>query len=386
VGSAAGSTGGNTASAPGVRSDSIKIGIQTSLTGSASSQYKNIVKAVQARFALQNAEGGVFGRKLTTVVVDDQSSETGSLTAAQALSSQSVFGVIAESAFVAGGYRPYQKAGIPVTGGGYDGPEWETPPNTNMFAVGGQYSGYPQYSGMLQFVKEHGGTNIACIGYDVTSSKASADGCVPAAKSVGIKAGYINDSLGFGTVNVTPVALAMKNAHVDSVYMAMDANTNLAIVTAAKQTGVSLKAAMLATGYGQDILDDPTALQAAQGAYFLNQFAPIELKTRATQQFVAAMKTYGNYTGEPTFDVYEGWAGADLMIKGLEVAGQNPTRKSFITNLSKVTNYDAEGLLASPVDFSKFGQPPATECAYYPQLQGNHFIEADSKPVCGSRI
>jgi branched-chain amino acid transport system substrate-binding protein len=369
-----------------VTPDSIKIGIQTSLTGSASSQYKNIVKAVQARFALQNAQGGVFGRKLTTVVVDDQSSETGSLTAAQALSSQGVFGVIAESAFVAGGYRPYQHAGVPVTGGGYDGPEWETQPDTNMFAVGGQYPGYPQYSGTLQFVKQHGGTNIACIGYDVTSSKASADGCVPAAKAVGIKAGYINDSLGFGTVNVTPVALAMKSSAVDSVYMAMDANTNLAIVTAAKQSGVNLKAAMLATGYGQDILDDPTALQAAQGAYFLNQFAPIELNTPATQQFVTALKTYANYTGEPGFDLYEGWAGADLMIKGLEAAGRNPTRQSFITNLSKVTNYDAGGLLASPVDFSKFGQPPASVCAYFPQLEGTHFIVAGSKPVCGGRV
>jgi branched-chain amino acid transport system substrate-binding protein len=98
------------------------------------------------------------------------------------------------------------------------------------------------------------------------------------------------------------------------------------------------------------------------------------------------VKTYAGLTGEPGFDTYEGWVAADLMIKGLQAAGPNPTRKSFITNLSKVTNYDAGGLLPSPVDFSKFGQPPAMECAYYPQLEGTHFIVPGDKPVCGGRV
>ena len=36
------------------------------------------------------------------------------------------------------------------------------------------------------------------------------------------------------------------------------------------------------------------------------------------------------------------------MIKGLELAGKNPTRQAFISNLRKVGNYTAGGLLAKP--------------------------------------
>jgi hypothetical protein len=36
------------------------------------------------------------------------------------------------------------------------------------------------------------------------------------------------------------------------------------------------------------------------------------------------------------------------MIKGLEVAGKNPTRQSFITNLHNVTGYDADACFPMP--------------------------------------
>ena len=83
--------------------------------------------------------------------------------------------------------------------------------------------------------------------------------------------------------------------------------------------------------------------------YFVNLYQAVQLNTPATQQFTNALKTYANYTGIPGFDYAQGWLAADLMIKGLEGAGQNPTRQSFITNLSKVTSYNTNGLLASPV-------------------------------------
>jgi branched-chain amino acid transport system substrate-binding protein len=383
---ASGNSSGNTASAPGVTPTTITLGVQTSLTGSASSEFVGVIKGIQARLGLQNADGGVFGRQVKFVTRDDQSTESGSETAAQSLASAGVFGVMGVSAFVIGGYRTYLADGIPVTGGGFDGPEWEQKPDTNMFAVTGEYPGYPQWTTVAQFIKSNGGTNVACLGYNVTSSLAGAVGCAKAAKAVGLKAGYLNDSIAFGTVAVSPIALAMKSTGVDAAETIMDANTNLAILTAAKQEGVDLKVPILATGYGQDLLDDPSAVQAAQGAYLENQTEPVELHTPATEQLVNALKTYANYTGIPGFDYTQGWLAADLMIKGLEVAGKNPTRKSFIANLSKVTNYDANGLLSNPVNFSKFGQVPATACYYFPQLVGHAFVTKGTKPVCGTLI
>jgi hypothetical protein len=100
----------------------------------------------------------------------------------------------------------------------------------------------------------------------------------------------------------------------------------------------------------------------------------------------AAFKQYENFTGVPGFDWAQGYTSADLLIKGLQVAGQNPTRASFISNLRQVSSYDAGGLLPTPVNFSKPTAIPTTSCAYYDQLVGNQFVLVTPKPVCGTLI
>jgi hypothetical protein len=82
----------------------------------------------------------------------------------------------------------------------------------------------------------------------------------------------------------------MKSANVDTAYMVMDDNTNRAIITTAKQVGVNLKVAISATGYGQSLLDSPSAVAAAQGTYFLVVGGrPVELHAPATDAFATAL-------------------------------------------------------------------------------------------------
>jgi branched-chain amino acid transport system substrate-binding protein len=205
-----------------------------------------------------------------------------------------------------------------------------------------------------------------------------------------MKNGYLDTSIPFGSVATGPIALSMKQAGVDSSYLPMDNNTNFALVTAAKQAGVNLKVAVSATGYGESLLSQPSAVQAANGSYFGLQFAPVELQTAATKNFQSALAQYAHFTGVPGFDYYEGWLSADLLIKGLEVAGTNPTRQSFESGLHGVTSYDGGGLLGTPQNFSLsvFGQLPQTQCSYYVRLQGTTFVPvpADGKPFCGQLI
>jgi branched-chain amino acid transport system substrate-binding protein len=374
-----------------VTASTIKIGLITSLTGSASSEYFNLPKAVQARFSVANAPGGVDGRQLQFVTCDHASSPTGNVTCAQSLASKGVFGIIGESAFTFGGYRRMQQQGIPVTGGAYDGPEWGQQPNTNMFTITGSLGPKdPQYTQPTQLMKQSGVTSVAAFGYGVSpSSSDAAKGLAFSSKYVGLKVGYLDTSLPFGTVNVTPLALSMKQTGVNGVSMEMDENTNFAILTAAKQAGVNFKVAISATGYGQALLDDQSAVQAGQGVYFPPVAAPVELKTPATEAMQAAFTKYAGFSGVPDFQWYEGWLSADLMIKGLQVSGPNPTRKSFIDELHQVTNCDGGGLLGTPVSFnlSDFGQAPQTLCEWYAVLQGNQFVIINGgKPVCGTLI
>lgn len=388
----------NRASAPGVTASTVTVGLITSLTGSASSEYTHMAAGAQARLDQQNAQGGVDGRKITMITKDDQTSPTGVTDAANLLIQQPVFAVMGQSPLLFAGARILHQAGMPVIGGGYDGQEWGQQPYTNMFDFSGAGSTAagtdphaPQYTTEAKFIKSQGGSNVAAFGYSISPSSANAaKGLAKAAPVAGIKVGLLDTSVPFGTVAVTPLALQMKQARVDAAALNMDENTNFAIITAARQAGVDLKVPLSATGYGQTLLNDPSALQAAQGAYFLTICQPFETHSPATQAMHAALAKYERFNGDPDFDWCYGYVGADLLIKGLELAGKNPTRQSFMNGLRTLTDYTAEGLLAQPANLSlsQFGKSPDTACSYFVKLQGRKFIPVppDGKPTCGTRI
>jgi branched-chain amino acid transport system substrate-binding protein len=376
--------------APGVTPSAITIGLITSITGAASTESANIAKGAQARVDLQNADGGVDGRQISLIVKDDGSTPTGSQTAAQELvERQHVFAVINDSTAVSGSYRFLQQQAVPVVGGAWDGIEWGIQPNTNMFAWSGlRDATLPQASYIGTYLKDKGATNIAVVSWGTPSSAVEAAKIQAAAlRAEGFKVGYTNYSIPIGSVDMGSTALAMKAAKVDTIFPVMGDISNIALVTAAHQDGMQLKAAIVPSGYGQALLDQPTAVQALQGATFSLQSAPVEINTPATQAWQAALAKYVNFSGIPGFDYEHGWISADLMMKGLEVAGASPTRQSFITNLRGVTGYTAGGLLPEPINFV-FGQDPNPQCGYFVVLHGKSFVPdpSDGKPLCGPNI
>jgi branched-chain amino acid transport system substrate-binding protein len=152
-----------------------------------------------------------------------------------------------------------------------------------------------------------------------------------------------------------------------------------------------LKGVLDQGGYGQALLDDSTELQAAQGATVESYAEPVELHTHATEAFQAALSKYEHVSGIPNGGTYQGWIAMDAIIAGLKAAGSNPTKASFITAMRKITNYTAGGLLASPTNFSVFGNgdPSAdgAKCWYAAKVTGSTFAPVNNgKPVCGTII
>jgi len=380
---------GNTASAPGVTATSIKVALITSYTGpDASNSIPGIPGGFKARIDLQNAHGGVNGRKITFITEDDGTNPNQAQTAAGAALASGAFAIDYNSPVAYGAAQSMAAQGIPVVGGGYDGPEWTDPTYTNMFSTSpAVFAKTPLYSVNTTLLKKAGAKRFAVVGYSISPSSAQAatnDSIV--LKAAGFQVPYLNTSLPFGTVNVTTIALAMKNANVDSLEAPIDGNTELALITAGVQIGIKWKFVTLATGYGQPWLDQPAAVANSQGAYFGVLQVPVELHTPATIAEQAAFKKYAGFTGVPGFDWSEGWTSADLLIKGLEVAGQNPTRASFIKNLRKVTDFTAGGLLASATNFEKTHTPPKLICGYTVRLVGHKFVPTSTKPACSHLV
>ena len=156
---------------------------------------------------------------------------------------------------------------------------------------------------------------------------------VRSSNTPGGKVGVLDTSVPFGSVDFTSAALTAKQDGVNAMVPSMDANSNYALATALQQAGVKLKATLYATGYEPDVINSPS-WSVLQGAYFMSLFRPWSLPDAGTEQMQAAMEKYAHFTKTqfPSFGQYESWAGADLMIKGLEmVAAPRRGRRSSRT-------------------------------------------------------
>ena len=385
--SAASGVAANQASASG---SPITLAYISSLTGAGASQDAGTQSGFIARIDEQNAMGGVNGHKLVPLVIDDQTSPTVIATAIQDALSKGAFGIVSQSPLFFLADKVPNQQGVPVTGSYDDGPEWGTQPFTNMFASdhGSTDPKSPVNTLVGGFLKSHGGTVLGTYGYGISPSSAgAARGAADAFKAAGGKVGVEDTSVPFGGANFTSAALIAKQNGVDAMTPSMDNNSNFALATALKQAGVKLKATLFATGYEPDVINSPV-WSTLQGDYFLSAFRPWSLPNAGTQQMQAAMKKYAHFskTQFATFGQTESWLGADLMIKGLQMAGANPTRAAVIKDLRSIKAYNGNGLLPITINYSTiFGHDPAN-CSWVVKAGKTGFTPISSQPFCGHDI
>ncbi|MBL7489959.1 ABC transporter substrate-binding protein [Frankia sp. AgB1.9] len=382
------SSGSPTTPAGGSSSASQKltIGVLVDDTGAAASTNKSAINGIKAgiQYAARN------GYTIKYVLADTQTSPTTALSAAQKLVTQDhVTAVIAQSAltFIA---APYLAAhNVPVIGSGSDGPEWST--TLSMFPVLGALHQTKVATTVGQFFKARGVTTVGTIGYGASpQSAAGAKSSAASAQAAGLKVGYVNAQFPLGSTDVGPVSLAMKDAGVNGVTSATAPNTSFALITALRQQGVDLKAALLPVGYGGDLLGaGPGATAAAQNVYFSLAYEPVEMQSAATKQFVSDLGATGT-TGAPTYAEYNGYASIGLLVRGLKDAGGAPSSATLITALSKVHDWGALGLLGGrKIDINDRENIIAgvDNCVWITQFEGSTFrLVAGADPVCGAEV
>jgi branched-chain amino acid transport system substrate-binding protein len=365
----------------GVTNNSVKIGFIYSKTGVASATSGDSDIGCKARVGRENAAGGVNGRKIEVQYTDDTSSNA-NLTAAQDLvQNQKVFMIVNDSAFAFYTYRWLLDHGIPVIGGGYDGQYYGQPGNENVISALGNTLGVvgATYDITAKIAKAQGGTKMASVGYGISpsSSAAAKNNSNYAAPAVGMQGVYTNSTVDFGTTDVSPIVLGIKNSGADSAYYAMNANTNLAIAQGLEQNGVKMKAQLMATGYGQQLLDQPIASQVGPSVIYTQGWAPVELKTKATKQLQADLKKYSGYTSIPDFGIYTGYSDCDLMILGLKQQAKNLDQSTYSSDLRKVGTFNqGGGLGCGPTDISAatYGKPAQDICTWAVIVKDGKFV------------
>jgi branched-chain amino acid transport system substrate-binding protein len=363
----------------------------TSVTGNASSTFVDTADGANARIQAQNAKGGVCGRKIVLAVADDASTPASDLTASQSVvESKGAFAVMGWSPYLFGGIRYLQGAGIPVVGGGFDGPEWHQQPYTNMFTTLATDPTKEAYTYQGEFFKKIGATNVAGLAYGASpSSTASIKQLKASVEAAGLKMGYVNLTVPFGGVDMGGYVLDMKKAGVDGAACSCVDSSNFAMFTALKQAGVNAKG-LAFSGPTNNAFANAASTDAAQGEYFQSANTPVIVDTPATQEYKKNLTQYvpAYKGGFPTFGLSGGYTAADLAIQGLIDAGQNPTRASYMAAIRATEHsFDAHGLIATPLDYSldKFSSIPDTACTYFVQVKGTEYTLPFDK-ICGTKI
>jgi branched-chain amino acid transport system substrate-binding protein len=377
---------------PGVTDKAVKFGFIYSGTGAASSTFQGSDKACQARVDRQNREGGVNGRKIEIEVIDDKSGAPNLTAAKDLVENRDVFGVINNSSFAFLSYRYLKEQGVPTVGGGFDGTYYGEKGNEGILSALGNsapFSGLA-YDNLTKLMKQAGAKKLAGVAYGASaSSTASAKTTVNiAGPAQGLEPVYLNTTVEFGTSDVGPLGLGIKNSGADAAYMPMVAESNLALVQNLEQNGVDMKFNALMTGYGQNLLDSPTAKTLKSNTYFMQTYKPVEVKDAATKQFQADLKKVG-ITGVPDYGKYTGYITCDLAITALDQMGKNVTREDFAPKFRELGEYDAAGLNCRPyaVGLDSFGKYPETGCIYGVQVKNGKFVVVNKgKPVIGDLV
>ena len=391
-GSASTSSGSATvgSSSSSAKSTTYTLGVLADLTGAIADTGHTTPEGIKAGIGLYNSEG----YHLKYVLADTGSTPAGTLAAAQKLVDQDhVFAVIATSGLTFAAAPFLTSKGIPVIGAEVDGPEWVT--SRNMFSVFGTSTFTSVQTTTGNILKLLGAKNFSAVGYGVSPSSANAAKAATAsAQLAGIKVGYLNTSFPFGSTNVGPAVLGMKTAGVDSFIGELEQVTSYAILTGMRQQGAPLKVPLLAAGYGSDLLQAGAATeQAAQGAYFLNTYEPVQLNTAATQRLSNALQTYAGIPGDyATENVYHAYISVDAFVTGLEAAGPHPTQAQFINAMLGIRSYNGAGLYGShsigfAMDQRGLGSNGADNCAYLMLFQGSSFhLVSGGEPICGVTV
>jgi branched-chain amino acid transport system substrate-binding protein len=388
AGSAIGASSG-TGSGPGVTANTLTVGVIESETGSQAAPSLDRASGFKAEIDTLNAAGGIGGRHIEIVTEDDQSSLAGNLAAAKSLvEAHQVFAVVELSATASESYAYLNSAGIPTIRTSSDVAAGVSTIFDTSGVISSNSSSFLRTFGNI--MKSLGAHHVASMSSSINlAGVIAAKTSVESAQYVGLSGGYLNVALPPTVTDWTPYILAMKSANVDGFIGQLPLAETFAILTTAKQQGLSLKV-LIANGYDNSVLM-PADKDIAQGAVVLSRFAPVELHTAATERELAVFQKYGV---PPGYENENGYVAGLLLREGLVLAGSSLNRQTFIDRLKQTTDFTADGLAARPLQFAiSTDSPQATKtgfgpgnCVWMLKVQGSKFVPVSQAPVCGSVV
>lgn len=333
------------AATPGVTKDEIVLGQSAAFSGPAQELGKSMREGALAYFDEINRRGGVHGRKIRLISLDDGYEPDRAAPNTHRLIEQ-------EKVFALFGYvgTPTSYAVIPIASqakvpyfGAFTGAEGlRSPFNRYIFNVRASY--FDETERLVDWMVSEGKPRIAVFYQDDAYGKAGLDGVKRAMERRGLPI------VALGTVkrNTVEVADAIKTiakADPDAVIMISAYKSCAAFIKDMNRAGT--RADFLNVSFvGSKALADE--LGAEGHGVIISQVVPypldpnsgvaMELRTLFLQQ---------SPTSKPSFNNLEGYIAAKAFVEGLNRAGPDLTREGFIRALETFQNVDLGGFRLS---------------------------------------
>jgi ABC-type branched-subunit amino acid transport system substrate-binding protein len=370
-GGAAGPVDNGGATDIGITGDTITVGNISTLSGPVPGIFQGAVIGAQAVAAYQNAQGGIFGRKIKVDVRDDQF-DTGQNRSATIDQLSKVFAFMGSfSLYDDAAAGQIQSSGIPDVSYSLSKGRREI---ANNFSVQPAYDGGAPTSGFIWF-KQHYPDAITAVGAiygDVPASKASHVAYKAASESVGFKWVY-DRGVQPTESDYTADVVRMRQAGVKMVFLiATDDKTTARLAKAMTQQG--FKPQVFSANYMPTIMalggeSVEGMLSPSGSALFGGEDSTAVPEVGLMNQWVQKIKP--GFKSD-VFSTYA-WASGRLLFQALQAAGPKPTRASVLAELRKIDKFSANNLLSEAGPATK---RPST-CMLMAQVKNGKYVRVE---------
>jgi branched-chain amino acid transport system substrate-binding protein len=348
------------AAVSGVTDGTITVGGLGLVTAASGEGHGDVGVGAKARFERANRDGGINGRKIKYVGMEDDAGDLAkNATAVRKLVQRDkVFAVVPiYSIALSGGAKFLQQNDVPYLGFGFL-PEFCNQPygfgfNGCNAAVSGTKQSTAYFAVLAKALGGANGKTIAMYSGDSPAGRTtlgynSAGATAQGFKVVLSKPSIPQTSLPTDwTPYVHEVMIANGGKPADIVWGSLPPPANIGLFTALKAAGY--KGVLYAgTGYDPKLLANPQSAGALDGAYVYNPIEPFESDNAQVQQMKDDIKAVAGNDVTFDADMAIGYATADLFVALATKAGKKLTPQSFVqaakdgvdvNNVAGKTNY-----------------------------------------------
>lgn len=334
----------------GITKDEVKIGMTCGVTGILAPYMKDLQEGIDVATSKINSAGGVNGRKIKHITLDDAYDPVKARENAEKLINQEkVFalvggaGTASSKAFIPLVVEKGVPFLFPITGGlGYE---------KVYFSVRVSY--LTEAEAMMKFaLNEWKDKKFGVFYQDDAFGIAGRNGVAKILADHGKK---IEGEGKYDRVkaDVSTAVTELMKTKPDVIYMQSLPAQAIDFIKKAGEQGY--KPVVLATSIVNPI-DMARALGEKANNIYVSQVLPALTDTQQypiVREYLEAMKAAGKNPNNSTG--FEGYIGIKVFAEGLKRAGNDPTRASFISALESIKNYDLGGLKINYSDKNHFG-------------------------------